>query len=148
MASNPGRLLAMRRGQITIALKWLLAVSTALVGVLHFTNPQPFLDIMPPYLPYHLELVYISGFFEIVGSIGLLVPMTQRAAAWGLIALFVAVYPANIHLAVNNPPMNGEIVPAWIRWGRLPVQFVFIYWAWIFTRNKTQTDDSESAATQ
>lgn len=127
----------MTRAQVKTAFKWLLSLSTGAVGVLHFTNPQPFLDIMPLYLPYHLELVYISGFFEIVGSVGLLVPKTQHAAAWGLIALFIAVYPANIHLALNNPPMDGEIVPAWIRWGRLPVQFVFIYWAWIYTRHES-----------
>ena len=114
--------------------RWVLAVSMCAVGVLHFINPGPFLDIMPPYLPWHLELVYISGFFEIAGGLGLLVPQTRKAAAWGLIALFIAVYPANIHLAVNDVPMNGQKVPAWIAWGRLPMQFVFIYWAWIFTK--------------
>ena len=136
----------MTRTQIKVVFKWVLAVSTGIVGVLHFTNPRPFLDIMPPYLGYHLELVYISGFFEIVGSVGLLVPRTQRAAAWGLIALFIAVYPANIHLALNNPPMDGEIIPAWIRWGRLPIQFVFIYWAWIYTRPAVDTVATDATA--
>jgi len=121
--------------------RWVLAVAMVAVGVLHFVNPQPFLDIMPPWIPWHLAMVYISGFFEIAGGVGLLIPQTRRAAAWGLIALYIAVFPANIHMAVNDVPMNGEHLPAVALWGRLPLQFLLIYWAWTFTRREPTDPD-------
>ena len=69
------------------------------VGVTHFTHPAFFLKIMPPALPAHLALVYLSGAFEILGGLGLLVPRTRRFAGWGLIALLIAVFPANLYMA-------------------------------------------------
>ena len=83
-------------------LRVLCASFFVVVGVLHFTNANTFLAIMPPALPYPLFLVYVSGVFEIVGGIGLLVPFLRRSAGWGLIALLVAVFPANIHMAINE----------------------------------------------
>ncbi|MBC8122793.1 MAG: DoxX family protein [Gemmatimonadaceae bacterium] len=111
----------------------LLSVFMVTAGILHFVNPEPFVRIVPPYLPYHLELVYISGFFEILGGVGLLIPPVSRAAAWGLIALFVAVFPANINMALNNIALEGlQYDPVW-HWVRLPLQAVLIAWAWWFT---------------
>ena len=99
------------------------------VGVNHFTDPYWFLQIVPPYLPYKIELVYISGFLEIVLGVMLLIPKTRVYAGWGLIMLLIAVYPANIYLAqTNGAAMNTTPL---IAWGRLPFQFVFIglaYW--------------------
>ena len=99
------------------------------VGVNHFTIPEWFLQIVPPRLPYKLELVYISGFLEIIFGVMLLIPATRFYAAWGLILLLIAVYPANIYLAqTNGAAMNTTPLVAW---GRLPFQFVFIalaYW--------------------
>lgn len=99
------------------------------VGVNHFTDPYWFLQIVPPYLPYKIELVYISGFLEIVLGVMLLIPKTRVYASWGLIMLLIAVYPANIYLAqTNGAAMNTTPL---IAWGRLPFQFVFIglaYW--------------------
>ena len=99
------------------------------VGVNHFTEPYWFLQIVPPYLPYKIELVYISGFLEIVLGVMLLIPKTRVYAGWGLIMLLIAVYPANIYLAqTNGAAMNTTPL---IAWGRLPFQFVFIglaYW--------------------
>ncbi len=99
------------------------------VGVNHFTIPEWFLQIVPPHLPYKLELVYISGFLEIILGVMLLIPTTRFYAAWGLILLLIAVYPANIYLAqTNGAAMNTTPLVAW---GRLPFQFVFIalaYW--------------------
>ena len=95
------------------------------VGILHFVKPDPFLAIMPPALPWHLELVYISGFFEILGGVGLLWPHTRKLAAWGLLALLVAVYPANIHMLINEVYLPDMPKQKWILWARMPFQFVF-----------------------
>lgn len=96
------------------------------VGVLHFVNPAPFVKIMPTWLPAHLALVYISGVFEVLGGIGLIVPRTRRFAAWGLIALLIAVFPANINMAVNEIYLDGMPHEPWLLWARLPMQLVFM----------------------
>jgi len=110
----------------------LLAANFVAAGVMHFVNPEFFVRIMPPYLPWHLELVYLSGFFEILGGLAVLWPATRSAAGWGLIALMIAVYPANIYMAMN--PEQFPDVPAWAGLVRLPFQFVFMAWAWWATR--------------
>ena len=84
--------------------------------------------MMPPYLPWPERLVQISGVFEIAGGIGVLIPQFQRAAGWGLIALLVAVFPANLHVALNGWP-EMEIAP-WILWWRLPLQLFLIAWVY------------------
>ena len=99
------------------------------IGLSHFTDPNWFLQIVPPYLPYKLDLVYISGFFEIIFGIMLITPSLKHYAAWGLILLLIAVFPANIYLAqTNGAAMNTSPLVAW---ARLPFQFLFIgiaYW--------------------
>lgn len=75
-----------------------------------------------------------SGVAEMLGGLGLILPVTRRAAAWGLIALLVAVFPANLNMAVNHLPLGTSSVPAWALWARLPLQLVLIAWAWWFTR--------------
>ena len=99
------------------------------IGFSHFTSPIWYVQIVPPYLPYKLELVYISGFFEILFGGMLLFKKTRFLAGWGLILLLIAVYPANIYLAqTNGAAMNTTPL---IAWGRLPVQFIFVglaYW--------------------
>ena len=102
------------------------------VGVNHFTDPYLFLKIVPPYLPYKIELVYISGFLEIVLGVMLLIPKTRVYAGWGLIMLLIAVYPANIYLAFNETPQKAIGISAFAAsWIRLPIQFIFLglaYW--------------------
>lgn len=115
-------------------LRWLLAALIVAAGTLHFVNPDPFVRIVPPYLPYHLALVYISGFFEVLGGIGLLVPPVSRAAAWGLVALFIAVFPANINMAINDIVLDEIPYDPVFYWLRLPFQAVLIAWAWWYTR--------------
>ncbi len=110
----------------------LLSAFFMFAGVSHFTNPDFFLRIMPPYLPWHLELVYLSGVFEIAGALGVLWPATRAWAGWGLILLLIAVYPANIHMALH-PEEFSDVAPAMI-YGRLPLQLVFMAWAWWATR--------------
>ena len=102
------------------------------IGVLHFLNPEPFLRIMPAVLPAPLLLVYVSGVFEILGGLGLLIPKVRLLAAWGLIALFIAVFPANLNHALNQLQLDpADPMPSWIPWARLPFQALFIgvaYW--------------------
>jgi uncharacterized membrane protein len=109
----------------------ILAAFMIFAGVSHFLNPRPFVKIVPKYFPYPLELVYISGFFEVLGGAGLLIPQTRTAAAWGLIALFVAVFPANVNMAVNKVSLGKKPIAPWILWLRLPLQLVLILWAYL-----------------
>jgi uncharacterized membrane protein len=112
-----------------------LAVAMIIVGLTHFWRPDQYALIVPPQLPYPIALVYISGFFEILGGIGLLIPFVSVAAAWGLIALYIAVFPANINMAVNDIVLEGIPHNPTFYWARLPLQAVLIAWAWWFTRN-------------
>ena len=111
---------------ITIILMAYFYIS---VGIKHFTEPEWFLQIYPPFLPFGLAAVYISGFFEVLFGIMLLIPKTRYYAGWGLIALLIAVFPANIYLAYTNGAAMD--ISAAVAWGRLPFQALFIalaYW--------------------
>jgi uncharacterized membrane protein len=113
----------------------LLALVMVLAGVTHFTAMRDaFVAIMPPWLPLHLELVYLTGVLEIAGGIGLLIPTTRRWAAWGLVVLLVLMWPANINQALHGIQPPGLEVPPTMLWVRLPLQLVFIAWAWWMTR--------------
>lgn len=111
--------------------KFILAIFMIGAGTMHFVNPEFFLKIMPPYLPLHSGLVMVSGICEIVLGIMLLVPQSSRLAAWGIIALLIAVFPANIYLFQNQNLMPASPV---IHFLRLPLQGVFILWAYWHTR--------------
>lgn len=110
----------------------LLAVAYVLAGVGHFVAPEFYLAMMPDYLPWHLGLVYLSGVFEVVGGVAVLVPRVRSLAGWGLIALLVAVFPANLNMALH--PEDFPDFEPWQLWARLPFQLVFIAWAWWATR--------------
>ena len=112
--------------------KYLMAAFYVLAGINHFLNPAVYLKIMPPYLPWHQFMVEASGVCEIALGLLLLVPRWTRWAAWGLIALLIAVFPANLHMAAH-PELYPEIPPAAL-WARLPLQVVLIAWAWVYTR--------------
>jgi len=110
----------------------LIALSFISVGVAHFRDPALFVHIMPPVLPWHEELVLLSGFFEVLGGVGLMVPRLRRVAAWGLLALLIAVYPANIHMLVNDVYLPDMPKERWLLWARMPMQLVFaagVAWA-------------------
>lgn len=123
-------------------LRVILAVCMLVAGSLHFIVPEPFIKIVPDLLPAPAALVCISGFFEILGAVGLLVPPVSQAAAWGLVVLFIAVYPANINMAVNHIQIANIPDSNWFQAIRLPFQFVLIAWAWWYTR----TDDNPNQA--
>ena len=119
---------------LKLVVLWLLALGMIAIGVHHFVQPKPYVRIVPSYLPAPKALVYISGFFEIAGGIGLLIPSLRVAAAWGLIALYIAVFPANIYMLTHNVSLNPKRpIPRWVLWARLPLQFVFIGAAYWFT---------------
>jgi uncharacterized membrane protein len=117
-------------------LLFVMAVFYALAGANHFLQPDVYLPMMPPYLPWHLPLVYLSGLAELGLGVAVLIPRFRRAAAWGLILLLIAIFPANLHIALNNVPLfgNPEGFGVW-NWVRLPFQVVLIAWAWWYTRD-------------
>lgn len=120
-------------------LRWLFAGLMILAGLNHFRVPALYIAMIPSWLPAPSALNIISGVAEILGGIGLLAPWpaVRRAASWGLIALLLAVFPANINMAINNLPLGDNHVPAWTLWARLPLQAILIAWAWWCTADRT-----------
>ncbi len=96
-------------------------------GVVHFVRPAMYEQIVPPQFGHAPELVAISGIAEIAGGLGLIVPRTRRAAGVGLIVLLIAVWPANIYMAVEAHRFTA-VAPAWILWARVPLQIALIWW--------------------
>lgn len=113
------------RSTTRAAWLWILAVSFMAAGANHFVNPDPYRSMMPVYLPEHGLLVQVSGIFEILGGIGILFPKTRRMAGWGLMALLIAVFPANLNVAVNGWP--GREIESWVLWLRLPLQLALLW---------------------
>ena len=108
--------------------RYAIALGFVVTGITHFVTPGRFLPMMPPWLPWHLELVYISGFVELAGAIGLLMPRLARPAALGLALLLLAVFPANLHAALTGGQATGMPSAPWYLWLRLPFQAVYIAW--------------------
>lgn len=113
-------------------MKWLLGFLFIVAGISHFVWPRFYVKIMPPYLPWHLPLVYLSGVAEVILGVLVLIPRYTVLAAWGLIALLIAVFPANLHMAMH-PELYRRISPVAL-WLRLPLQGVLIAWAYWYTR--------------
>lgn len=109
-----------------ILARLILSLFFILAGVSHFQHPHEFERIVPPALPAPLTLVYLSGIFEILGGLGILWEGTRAVAGWGLVALLIAVYPANIYMATSGVKIFGFPSQPWMAWARLPLQFVFI----------------------
>lgn len=99
-------------------------------GINHFLKPQFYRQIIPPSFPARSLLVAVSGVCEIAGGVGLLIPPLRRPAAWGLIALLIAVFPANVYMATSPQLTPGRDYPHWLLWARLPLQLVIIAWVW------------------
>ncbi|MBU6119782.1 DoxX family protein [Hymenobacter siberiensis] len=118
---------------IRILSRYALALLFTLAGIWHFVHPATYLAIMPPMLPVPLALVYLSGFFEMLGGLGLLPARTRRLAGGGLLALLVAVFPANVHMALIHEQLH---IPGWLAWGRLPLQLPLLWWVWRVMRQR------------
>jgi uncharacterized membrane protein len=118
-------------------LCYVMALLYVVAGCLHFVVPDLYIQIVPPVLPAPLALVYLSGVAEIAVGIGLLVPQTRSYAAWATIGLLVAIFPANVYMAVamvtiEGAPGGGN--PSVLaRWARLPLQGVLLLWAYWYT---------------
>ena len=115
-----------------------LAGFFSFAGVMHFVIPRSYESIMPPSLPRHREAVVVSGIAEIAGGVAVLVPSTRRFARWWLLALLLAVFPANVHMTVNPEQVEGldlNRVPRWALWARLPLQPLAMLWVWRATRD-------------
>ncbi len=103
-------------------------------GIAHFTNTQFFVDIMPPWIGYHEEIVYISGVFEILGALGILFPATRQWAGNGLLLLVICVTPANVHMWLN-PELFPDVPEAFLS-VRLVVQVALLALIWWCTRTE------------
>lgn len=116
------------------AVRSVMRCAAALVfiaaGANHFLHPASYASIMPPWLPAPGTLVAISGACEIAGGLGLLVPRLRVAAAWGLLALLLAVLPANIHMAMHPDRAPTLGLPTWALWLRVPLQLPLMAWIW------------------
>jgi uncharacterized membrane protein len=114
-------------------LLYLMALLYVAAGIYHFVNPRFYQRIMPNYLSHHMPLIYISGAFEIIFALLLIPEPTRPIAAWLLILLLIAVFPANIQMAINFWQKQNPYL--WVAIARLPLQFILIWWAWIYTKN-------------
>jgi uncharacterized membrane protein len=122
-----------KKGIARVFLAHLFIIASSL----HFITDVE-LKIIPPFLPLRREALYITGIFELLGGIGLLIPRFQRAAAWGLIALLAAIFPANIYHAVKNIQLGGILNSPFYHVVRLPLQAVLIWWALWCTGRKRE----------
>jgi len=119
---------------------WIMGLLYVLAGLNHFWHPASYAGVMPPYIPWPLAMIAISGAAEILGGIGILVPdgfvfpRTRALAAWGLVALLIAVSPVHINMCLH--PAQFPAVPLWAIWLRLPLQLPLIAWAWYYTRRQ------------
>ena len=111
-------------------MRWTAAVLFIAAGANHFISPDFYRKIVPPAFPKPRLLVQISGVCEILGGAGLLVPKLRKLAGLGLIALLIAVFPANVFMALYPEKIPDMHFPRWALWGRLPLQAVFIAWVW------------------
>jgi uncharacterized membrane protein len=119
-----------RLGTVRDRARYAIGLAFVFGGLLHFLTPARYLPMMPPWLPWPIALIYVSGFFEIAGGLGLLVPRVARLATFGLILLLLAVFPANLHAALTGGQAVGMPSSPWYLWARLPFQFVYIAWLW------------------
>jgi uncharacterized membrane protein len=121
------------------SLVFVMGPMYVLAGVLHLVAPDAYERVIPPAFPRPRELVYASGVAEILLGLGVLHPRTREASAWGLVALLMAVFPANVYMATDDVAVDAA--PAWAEgvaragaWARLPFQAVLMAWAWWYTR--------------
>src|SRR5262245_61375979 len=128
-------------------LLWVMGLFYVVGGVLHLVRPDLYRPMMPPYLPAHDFLIRLSGVGELVLGLLVIDPVVRVWAAWGLIALLIAVFPANVHIALHNVPVLGATEGAGVmNWVRLPFQLVLIAWAWWYTQPDAEPQPGRTGA--
>jgi uncharacterized membrane protein len=125
MAAEPGYV---AESSVRRVARWLLVVGLVIQGVNHFIADEFLIRMIPPWLPWPAALVYVSGIAEIVLGLLAIPSRTRRWAGWGILALLVVVFPANLQMALH--PEDWPNLPAWALWARLPLQPLFMLWAW------------------
>lgn len=127
-------------------LRYVMGLVYVLAGCLHFVAPETYERVVPPQFPRPRTLVYLSGVAEVVLGVGVLFERTRRPSAWGLVALLVAVFPANVYMATGDE-FDLQDLPAQLRdphdaalWARLPLQAVLVAWAWWYTETSSSSD--------
>jgi uncharacterized membrane protein len=110
--------------------RYALALFFIVAGSAHFISPGAYLAIVPSYFLWPAAIVAVSGVAEILGGLGICFFPTRRAAGWCLIAMLIAVFPANIHAISTGMNFGGHPLPAWMLWARLPFQILFIAWVY------------------
>ena len=119
---------------MTFTLPWhlhLMGILYVIAGLNHFRNPRLYLKIIPPYFPKPKLLNYLSGIAEIILGVGICIPMFSQMSAWGIIALLVAVFPANLYMFSNKKAGMG--LPKIVLLLRLPLQIILMLWAYYYT---------------
>lgn len=106
----------------------ILGIAFIVAGLNHFWNPKFYRAIMPPYIPEHGLMVEVSGYAEVILGAMVFIPRWARVTRWGLIALLIAIFPANLHMALN--PQQYPQIPHWILWARLPLQPLMMAWVY------------------
>ncbi len=119
-----------------LALRWILAGFFIVAGVYHFRTPPPYYGMMPAWITWPVTVNVVSGLAEILGGIGLFFPAIRRLAGCGLITLLVAVFPANVHVALMGRRSGADFSPVTL-WLRLPFQAVFIALVWWVAAKRT-----------
>jgi uncharacterized membrane protein len=118
----------------------LVSAFFALAGSMHFVRPRAYEAIVPPYVPRHREVVVASGLAELAGAVAMVPAPTRRLARWWLIGVLVAVFPANVHMAINPEQVRGldlNRLPRWALWARLPLQPLMMLWVWRATAKRS-----------
>ena len=145
---DPPRIRSMLRTWLRRSSLVLIAIGFTAAGINHFRDPALYLAMMPSWLPWPEALNLISGAAEVAGGLGVLPRATRRAAGWGLIALLVAIFPANLQMLSTGFP--GADLPAWVLWVRLPLQplaMAWVWWACVRRREDDPARASRSVAT-
>ena len=127
-----------RRDKMRVAA----GVAFIVASLPHFFTPERYLPMMPPFVPAPLTMIYVSGVAELLGGLGLLIPMSIQLAGWGLVLLLVAIFPANIYVALTGANATGLPSSPWYTWSRLPFQIVFIWWVIKAVRTPRYTDQT------
>ena len=122
---------------------YIMATVYVVAGIMHFMKPAPYLRMVETYLPAPLAMVYISGIAEILCGIGLMIPRTRRIAAFALILLLIAIFPANIYMAVAHD--RWPDIPVWVLYARLPLQLLLIWLANVYTKTSNTFYGERSA---